>query len=602
MNQIIRAAADCIRPFLASDVGRPGTTGRHVKFLKAVGWLPVRRLTLLLLFLAFAIGVRAAGKPPILDCTVPGGADTGTVVAAQKAWANYLGEKSHEKTFPLDKQGSVNIEMILIPPGKYYRGEGKDAVIITLTEPLWVGKYEVTQHQYELLMGEDPSHFKREGKDAAFHPAECMSHIGAVKFCEIASTGTGGEFRLLSEAEWEYACRAGTRTRFYNGDSDNKLGEIAQYGGNNHTITERIGSKAPNAFGLYDMIGNVWEWCLDLWTPSYDMKTTTDPMGPEAGQGFVTRGASWSSFAGNCRSAYRGRDAETYGGSHLGFRIARLPSGLIDREKPPILDCTGPAGADAQTVTASQKAWAKYLGVTSHQKVFPIDKAGKVTVEMLLLPPGKYWRGDEKKPVTVTLTQPLWVGKYEVTQQQYEAVMGRNPSHFRKQGPDAALYPIEKMSHLSAVKFCKTASENTGAVFRLPWEAEWEYAYRAGTRTRYYNGDADEKAVDIAQCNENNFVSTAKVGSKNPNAFGIHDMGGNVAEWCADAWKKGFVETQTTDPRGPDGGAIRVNRGNAWDSYGRTCNATARSLSTEAYAGSQIGFRLARIATGDSPR
>lgn len=79
----------------------------------------------------------------------------------------------------------------------------------------------------------------------------------------------------------------------------------------------------------------------------------------------------------------------------------------------------------------------KVLGVTSHRKVFPIDKAGKVTVEMLLLPPGKYWRGDEKNPVTITLTQPLWVGKYEVTQ-QHEAVMGRNPSHFRKEGTDVA--------------------------------------------------------------------------------------------------------------------------------------------------------------------
>jgi formylglycine-generating enzyme required for sulfatase activity len=199
--------------------------------------------------------------------------------------------------------------------------------------------------------------------------------------------------------------------------------------------------------------------------------------------------------------------------------------------------------------------------------------------------------------VIVTLTQPLWVGKYEVTQQQYEAVMGTNPSHFKKTGADAAFFPVEKVSHVDVQRFCKAVSEATGGAFRLLSEAEWEYAYRAGTRTRYYNGDSNDRAVDIAQCNENNFISTAKVGSKLPNNFGLFDLGGNVAEWCADNYQKDFVDTQTVDPRGAGKGTIYVNRGNAWDSYARTCNATARMANAETYAGCQIGFRLARVAT-----
>ena len=556
------------------------------------------RAMLLILMSLLSLGTtRAEERPPILDCTGPEGVDPRKVSSVQRAWAKHLGETSHEKAFPLDKAGKVTIEMVLIPPGKYHRGEGKSATVVTLTRPLWVGKYEVTQAQYETLTGTNPSHFFRQGKDAAHYPVECVSHIDAVKFCE-AATANDGEFRLLTEAEWEYAARAGTITKYHNGDSVESLGDIAQFYGNNLKQSEKIGSKAANAFGLFDMSGNVWEWCSDYWTGAYDMRTDTDPVGPEFGQGFLTRGGSWGSSADNCRSAHRGRDAETYGGSHLGFRIAWTPSAT--RLLPASLDCTRPEGADAKVVVAAQKAWAKYLGEKSHEKTISLDKTGRVTIEMILLPPGMYCRGDEKKPVIVTLTQPLWVGKYEVTQQQYEAVTGKNPSHFKKTGADAALFPVEKVSHIDVQKFCKSASEISGAEYRLLWEAEWEYAYRAGTRTRYYNGDSNDRAVDIAQCNENNFISIAKVGSKLPNAFGMYDMGGNVAEWCADSYQKDFVDTQTINPRGPAKNTIYVNRGNAWDSYARTCNATARNAGTETYAGSQLGFRLARVATAKS--
>jgi formylglycine-generating enzyme required for sulfatase activity len=550
--------------------------------------------TVLGLLVTISASPLAAEQPPPLDCTGPSGADAKTVAAAQLAWARHLGEASHEKSFPLDAGGKTVIEMTLLPPGKYFRGEGSAAVLITLTEPLWVGKYEVTQQQYLALMGRNPSHFARDGADAAHYPVDSMSHVDAVTFCERASQRGDGVFRLLTEAEWEYAYRAGTRTRYYNGDPDESLHAIAQHGGNNRKSTERIGSKAPNAFGLFDLSGNLWEWCSDYWTGAYDLRTTTDPIGPDSGQGCVTRGGSWASGPENLRAVSRGRDAETYAGSHLGLRIARLPDGLTRRAPPP-LDCSGAEGAEAKAILAAQRAWAKYLGETSHVRSFPLDGRGEVTVEMMLLPPGKFWQGNEKSPVLITLSQPLWVGKYEVTQRQYEAVMGRNPAHFLREGAEAAVHPVEMVSHLQARQFCARASKSTSSEFRLLWQAEWEYAYRAGTRTKYYNGSVDAKALEIAQCTENNFVRTARIGSKLPNAFGLYDLPGNVAEWCADVWEKDYLETTTTDPRGPASGRIFVNRGNAWDSYGRTCNATSRSMSTETYAGSQLGFRLARV-------
>ena len=558
------------------------------------------KVSLFALVLAVVANLPAAQRPPHLDCTGPSGADARTVAAVQQAWAKYLSEASHEKSFPLDATGKVKVAMVLIPPGKYYRGEGTNAVVITLTQPLWVGKYEVTQQQYEAVLGHNPSHFMKDGMEAAY-PVETVSHVSAVKFCEVASQNTGTAYRLLREAEWEYAYRAGTRTKYYNGDADENVGEIAHFGENTYRVSpQKVGTKAPNAFGLYDMPGNVWEWCSDYWTGRYDMRTTVDPLGPESGQGCVTRGSSWSSSASGCRAANRSRDAETYGGSHLGFRLACVPAGLSAQDPPAILDCSAPDGADTEVVLNAQHAWARYLGEPSHERRFALDKAGKVTVEMILLPPGKYYRGNPGKAELTTLTQPLWVGKYEVTQEQYAEVMGHNPSHFKREGPDAATCPVEMVSHLDARNFCATASRNTGAEFRLLTVAQWEYAYRSGTRTKYYNGDDDAKATDLAQCTENNFVSTAKVGTKLPNAFGLYDMGGNVSEWCADFWDPDFVEKQTNNPRGPKTpsklGRIRVHRGNAWDSYARTCHATSGGASSETYGGSQLGFRLARIA------
>ena len=547
-----------------------------------------------ILLLGLKQNLNADEVPPPLDCTAEDGADAESVRSAQTAWAKYLGEDGIEKSFPLDRDGKVRIEMILIPPGRYYRGEGKNTVIVTLTQPLWVGKYEVTQQQYAAVAGRNPSHFDQ--KDASAYPVDAVSHRQAIAFCEQANMLTDGEFRLPTEAEWEYAYRAGTRTTWYNGDDETKVEAIAQFGENNRRQPAKVGSRAPNAFGLHDMAGNLWEIVSDYWTPRYDRRTTVDPIGPEKGQGCVTRGGNWGGIAWKVRAANRTRDAETYAGAHLGFRIvhmAQLPKAALPA--PPPLDCTGPNGADAATVLASQRAWTRHMGVASHEKLFPITEDRKVSVRMVLLPPGKYYQGNPGKGAIVTLTHPLWVGKYEVTQHQFASVMGKNPSHFKQEGKNTEVWPVDMVSYLGAKAFCEKASKNTDARFRLPTEAEWEYAYRAGTRTKFYNGDDNDKSGEIGQCTDNNFVSTTRVGTKLPNAFGLFDMAGNVWERCSDYWNHSYEPVEATDPQGPESGFARAQRGGGWDTYCRTCNATSRSGSTEAYAGSQTGFRLTRV-------
>ena len=544
--------------------------------------------------LGIAPGLMAIEPPDPLDCTAENGADAESVRRAQTAWAKYLGEDGIEKSFPLDRDGKVRIEMILIPPGRYFRGEGKNAVAITLTRPLWVGKYEVTQQQYAAVAGRNPSHFDQ--KDTAAYPVDAVSHRQAIAFCEQANMLTDGEFRLPTEAEWEYAYRSGTRTTWYNGDDETRVGEIAQYRENNFQQPGKVGSRSPNAFGLHDMAGNLWEIVSDYWTPRYDTRTTVDPIGPEKGQGCVTRGGNWGGDTQQVRAAKRSRDAETYAGAHLGFRIvhmAQLPKAALPSPMP--LDCTGPNGADAATVLASQRAWTRHMGAASHEKLFPITEDRKVSVRMVLLPPGKYYQGNPKNRAPVTLSRPLWIGKYEVTQHQYAAMVGENPSHFKRVGEEAKLCPVDMVSYLDTVAFCKKATEQTGAHYRLPTEAEWEYAYRAGTRTKFYNGDDNDKSGEIGQCTDNNFVSTTRVGTKLPNAFGLFDMAGNVWERCSDYWNPTYEPVKATDPQGPKSGFARAQRGGGWDTYCRTCNATSRSGSTEAYAGSQGGFRLTRV-------
>ena len=273
--------------------------------------------------------------PPLLDCTGPNGADAKTVRESQIAWAKYLGEPSFEKTMYLDKDKKVAIEMVLVPPGKYWRGSPNGVgeanehpqAVITLDQPRWVGKYEVTQKQYEAVMGKNPSLSNKKGAETASYPVEQVGHDDSLEFAEKATSASGVTFRLLTEAEWEYACRAGTRTKYYIGDDDISVGEIAIYDVNSGQKEMKgqpwkVGCKKPNSFGLYDMSGNVWEWCADWYAEKYDTTSVINPPGPTSGSERVHRGGSFEGFVGTCRSSFRGRRDPNFRRGIIGFRIS----------------------------------------------------------------------------------------------------------------------------------------------------------------------------------------------------------------------------------------------------------------------------------------
>ncbi len=231
----------------------------------------------------------------------------------------------------VDLGGGVKMEFVYIKPGAFIMGGTVDANPksawqgiekpkhkVVLTRGFYMGRYEVTQAQYETVTGENPSRFK--GPDL---PVEMVSWPKAVEFCRIASRRTRKPFRLPTEAEWEFACRAGsTEPHGFGGDAS-LLGDYAWHKGNSEGRTHPVGRKKPNAWGLHDMHGNVWEWVADWYAPDYYLKSPgKDPRGPDAGNRRLLRGGSWFFDVGfQCRSAFRHHNLPERGFHTLGFRV-----------------------------------------------------------------------------------------------------------------------------------------------------------------------------------------------------------------------------------------------------------------------------------------
>ncbi len=246
---------------------------------------------------------------------------------------------------------SIGMKLALIPAGEFLMGSPDDEATrgsdeqqhrVRITRPFYLGVYEVTQEEYQKVMRTNPSWFSRggtgkddvSGVDTSRFPVEHVSWEDAVEFCRRLSAQDGREYRLPTEAEWEYACRAGTTTEYYTGSGEHALEDAGWYGaystpvGNSQKRTNRVGQKRPNAFGLYDMHGNVWEWCSDWYDTSYYAKSpANDPQGPSTGSYRVLRGGGWFYHAVGCRSAVRDGYVPSLRLSYLGFRVALVPSG-----------------------------------------------------------------------------------------------------------------------------------------------------------------------------------------------------------------------------------------------------------------------------------
>ncbi len=241
------------------------------------------------------------------------------------------------------------------------------------------------------------------------------------------------------------------------------------------------------------------------------------------------------------------------------------------------------------------------------------EVVNSVGMRLALIPPGTFWMGSPEQDVhpdecprhEVEITRPFALGAFPVTQGQFERVMHANPSRFCPSGPgsqavlglDTAALPVDSVSYAEAVGFCEALSKlpgekEAGRTYRLPTEAEWEYACRAGSSTRWWFGDREADLKDHAWYRDNSGGTTQPVGQKRPNAWGLYDMHGNVAEFCHD-WKDGcyYAASPRKDPKGPRRGSSRSLRGGS-HSYGpEYCRTAYRDAIAPSGRNPVVGFR-----------
>jgi formylglycine-generating enzyme required for sulfatase activity len=548
--------------------------------------------------------------------------------------------------------------------GDDFKDPKRTAHLVTVGD-YYIGKYPVTQNLWKLVMAgtpiAEPSHFK--GSDLL--PVENVSWDDIVhEFLPRLNALTGKEYRLPTEAEWEYAARGGIKSKGYKFAGGNDIGEVAWYKGNN-LMTNPVGIKAPNELGVCDMSGNVCEWVND-WYENYSSEAQTNPKGPSSGSVRVYRGGCWHFVARSCRVSARAGIDPDYRDKYIGFRLAVTQQSSQPQPQPQPQPQAAVAEPEVGAVYEGTVktivefgAFVEYLpgkdgllhiselddkrvnkvedvirlGEKVRVKVIGFDRMGKVKLslkaalqnpkqvavaeskifdgrdftdlvvgDMVAVRGGTFMMGateeqgndcgDDEKPVHKVTLSDYCIGKYPVTQRLWKRVMVgtplADPSEFK--GDDL---PIENVSWNDIVnEFIPRLNAMTGKAYRLPTEAEWEYAARGGNKSRGYKYSGSNTINDIAWYTDNSDSKTHVVGTKLPNELGIYDMCGNVWEWVND-WDEAYGSGAQTNPKGPLSGSTRMGRGGGWDCVAVGCRVSSRDGGNPDFRSFNIGFRLA---------
>lgn len=499
--------------------------------------------------------------------------------------------------------------MVEVPAGSIYigstTGEPDEVPVFKVNlSSFFISPSEVTQGEYRTVMGSNPSNFQ-SGANADSRPVEKVSWYDAVAFCNAASVSRGYDpvytisgttvtadfsrngYRLPTEAEWEYAARGGSATHYFTYSGSNTVSDVAWYWNNAGSTTHPIANLGFNELGLYDMSGNVWEWCWD-WFADYTASEKTDPHGPTSSpyDSAVIRGGSVMNEQIHQRVTNRNGTTRSGRYDDTGFRVVR-GSGMTTTTTTiaPLLAMVGVPGGSFQ--------------MGSSTSLYP-----------------------NERPVHTVYITGFFMSKYEVTQEQYQTVTSSSPSYFS--GPSL---PVERINWYDAVEFCNKLSEREGLAtvytitgrspstgypiesanvtidmtkngYRLPTEAEWEYAARGGNGSpggytyagsndigevawwRYYNSGASND-------------TTHRVGTKAANGLGLYDMSGNVCELCWD-WAGSYPSSAQTDPTGASSGTDRVTRGGSWGDDAVVCRSAQRIIGNPGNRSYYLGFRPVR--------
>ncbi len=485
--------------------------------------------------------------------------------------------------------GGVTMAFVWCPPGTFLMGSPEDEGPrmseeiqhqVTLTQGFWLGKYEVTKQQWNAVMSDKPNNVGSENTQPAT-PSWTESQKFVLK---LAMAGLRVQFP--TEAQWEYACRAGSTSAYYFGEEELQLTSHAWYSGNSES-THRVGTTTPNAWGLYDMLGNVPEWCLDAFG-EYESNHATDPTGPMNREAWVCRGGGWYFDAPECRSAYRRGWFEASDNVERG-KPGPVGLRLCLAKTPPAEFLDAPEDGDNPNITPRRSRITASWQTNNSEAILELRDGVKIA--FVWCPPGAYTMGSEvagegdEPRHEVSLTNGFWMGKYEVTQEQWRAVMTGNPSLYTGE----EWRPVETVSWNDSQRYIETLNTAGRGNFRLPSEAEWEYACRARKTINPYA----KNFGDYAWYETNTSGRPEPVGLKKPNNGGLFDMQGNLWEWCQD-WYGDYGSDYATNPTGPGNGSQRVVRGGRWSSEKKFCSATNRYSYFPDFRGNGVGFRLCR--------
>jgi|GEM_PF-3269582 len=482
--------------------------------------------------------------------------------------------------------------------GSPKREDNEGRAAVELSDGFWLGRYEVTQGQYQEIMGKNPSFFKQAGKTA---PVEQVSWLDAMEFCrklterqrETGSIPEGWGYTLPTEAQWEYACRAGSRTVYSFGDDPARLGTYGWFKENSNKTPHPVGQKKRNAWGLFDMHGNVWEWVLDHY--GRRLPGGKDPEGPATGEFRVYRGGGWVHSPHLCGSAYRYWSSPTSDIHYRGFRVALSTGAARHQERYAAL----------RKIHEAQSQSDPAVGTLNANPLFKADAGDKMSLEGL-----RFTNSLGMKFVPMPGTS-VYFCEHETRVMDYAAFATENPqvnrmwkNVVRKGHRQTGEHPVVNINWLEAKAFCAWLSQKEGKTYRLPTDHEWSIAVGIGARenprvkpmkqkrSKNYpwgsdwpppvgsgNFSGSETGARFSiEGYRDDYVATAPVKSFPPNQHGLHDLSGNVSEWCED-WASEKEK-------------YRVMRGGSLSDYiDSSLRSSFRSGSTPSGRNSNRGFR-----------
>ena len=543
------------------------------------------------------------------------------------------GQPSHIKTFTV---GDVSFNMVEVDGGSF---KSIHSPQVTLS-PFAIGQTEVTQALWEAVMGSNPSYFNGDSRPGGpDNPVEEVSWDDCQEFIAKLNEMTGRTFRLPSEAEWEFAARGGNCSHGYKFAGSDDKDEVAWHNQNSGHRTHPVAELLPNELGLYDMSGNVEEYCQDGWGNNYFCTNPlTNPILPTTDGEYVACGGSWN-FTGPLVSNVPASSAWPARGLRLamGEPAYDTPLSLSKYEteiKDGLFDVVTIAGGSGlyqvncdnnDALTVSHKDTTIRLDAievgTANVTVCDLTTGEQATVAVTLNPSEfvmeKFTVGDEKfamikvdggtflmgatpeqepeatddeRPVHEVTLSSFFIGQTEVTVGLWKAVMGYCPipSYLPEHNHDPRM-PARLISWDDCQEFIAKLNEMTGRTFRMPTEAEWEFAARGGNYSHGYKYAGSNNLDDVAIYEPQ---STLFVRTSSPNELGLYEMSGSMWEWCQD-WFGPYGSEPLVNPVGPESGTYRVIRGGCYLWTDPTfCRVSYRTGIDPATDNSNIDLRL----------